>query len=155
MMTNHSRTATMGRMASLNRVLDQALASAWTTDNRHWVPAIDVVEKKDAYVLYAELPGVDASQVEISFEQSVLTLRGIKPSAINPAQDGEVRVYAAERASGRFERSIHLPEFVDAEHIGAAMTDGVLTVTIPKAKIAQPRRIEINTNSAAEKASQN
>jgi HSP20 family protein len=155
MLTNHSRTSTMDRVASLNRVLDQALASAWTSDNRHWVPVIDVVEKKDAYLLFAELPGVDASQVEISFEQSVLTLRGTKPSAINPSQDGEVRVYAAERASGRFERSIRLPEFVDADRIAADLSNGVLTVTVPKAQVAQPRRIEINTGSAAAKASQN
>ena len=154
-MPNHTRTATMDRMANLNRVLDQALASAWTADNRHWVPAIDVVEKKDAYLLFAELPGVDESQIEISFEQSVLTLRGTKPSVISPSQDGEVRVYAAERASGRFERSIRLPEFVDADRISADLSNGVLTVTVPKAQVAQPRRIEIRTGSPATSPSQN
>ena len=144
MMTSHSRTANMDRMASLNRVLDQALASAWTSDNRHWVPAIDVVEKKDAYMLYAELPGVDESQIDISFEQNVLTVQGTKASTVT-AGDNEMRVYANERVSGAFERSIRLPDFVDGESISARSSNGVLEITIPKAPMAQPRKIEITT----------
>jgi len=156
MLTNRARTSTLDRMMTLNRVLDQAFTSAWTGDNRLWVPAIDVVEKKDAYLLYAELPGVDASQIEMSFEQSVLTIRGTKRSHVEAENDGEVRVYAAERVSGTFERSIRLPEYVDGEHITADFTNGLLTVTIPKAQAAQPRRIEIRSDRpAAQVASSN
>jgi HSP20 family protein len=142
---------------SLNRALDQAFNAAIVGDTRVWVPAIDVVEQKDAYLLYAELPGVDASDVEISFEQNVLTLKGTKRSSLEAAKDGELRVYAAERVTGSFERSIRLPEFVDSEKIGAEFVNGLLKVTVPKAQAAQLRKIEIKTHAApsAEVASSN
>jgi len=144
-----SLSSTLDRMMTLNRAFDHAFANAWTTDARVWVPAIDVIEKKDAYVLYAELPGVDASQVDISFEQNVLTVRGTKPAMIETNGEGEVRVYAAERVVGSFERSIKLPEFVDGERIGADFSNGLLMVTVPKAKAAQARRIEIKSATPA------
>ena len=100
-----------------------------------------------AYVMHAELPGVDASQIDISFEQNVLTIRGTKSSSLDAGMDGELRVYAAERVSGSFERSIRLPEFVDGERISAEFNNGVLTVSVPKAQAAQPRRIEIRTDT--------
>ena len=143
MLTTRSRNTTLDRMMTLNRALDQAFNAALTNDSRVWVPAIDVVEQKDAYLMYAELPGVDASQVDISFEQNVLTIRGSKRSAVEASNEGELRVYAAERVTGSFERSIRLPEFVDGEAISADFTNGLLKVTVPKAKAAQARRIEI------------
>ena len=151
MVSNRSLSTTLDRMMTLNRALDQAFA-AHSADRRVWVPAIDVVEKKDAYVMYTELPGVDASSVDISFEQNVLTVRGAKRSPIDPTKQGELRVYAAERIHGEFERSVRLPEYVDGEHITAEFTNGVLTVTVPKARAAQARKIEIKTASSAEPA---
>jgi len=147
MHTTRSLSSTLDRMMTLNRAIDQAFNTGWTSESRVWVPAIDVVEKKDAYVLYAELPGVDASQVDISFEQNVLSIRGTKRPALDMTSDGEVRVYAAERVTGSFERSVRLPEFVDGDQIAAEFTSGLLTVTVPKAKAAQPRRIEIKAGS--------
>jgi HSP20 family protein len=146
MLTTRSLNSTLDRMLTLNRALDQAFNSTWN-DRRVWVPAIDVVEKKDAYLMYAELPGVDPSQIDISFEQNVLTIRGTKRPAIEASTEGELRVYAAERVTGTFERSIRLPEFVDGEHINAAFSNGLLTVTVPKAQAAQPRRIEIKAET--------
>lgn len=145
MLTTRTFPSTFDRIMSLNRALDQALSTSWT-DNRVWVPAIDVVEQKDAYLMYAELPGVDPSQIDISVEQNVLTIRGTKPSIVQASREGEVRVYAAERVSGSFERSIRLPEFVDGDHIAAGFNNGLLTVHVPKAQAAQPRRIEIKTS---------
>jgi len=147
-MQTRSLSSTLDRMLTLNRAFDQAFNTGWSAEARTWVPAIDVVETKDAYVLYAELPGVDASQVDIKFEQNVLTLRGTKPSALNVDKDGELRVFAAERVSGGFERSLRLPEFVDADKISADFTNGLLTITVPKAQAAQPRKIEIKTAPA-------
>ena len=147
-MQTRSLSSTLDRMLTLNRAFDQAFNTGWSSEARTWVPAIDVVETKDAYVLYAELPGVDASQVDIKFEQNVLTLRGTKPSALNVDKDGELRVFAAERVSGGFERSLRLPEFVDADKISADFTNGLLTITVPKAQAAQPRKIEIKTAPA-------
>ena len=146
MLTTRYRQATFDRIVTLNRALDHALNAASTNGGRVWVPAVDVVEQKDAYLMYAELPGVDASQVEISFEQNVLTVRGSKPSALNATTEDEIRVYAAERVTGSFERSIRLPEFVDGEKIGAAFTNGLLVITVPKAQAAQKRRIDIKAD---------
>ena len=145
MLNTRTRNTTLDRMMTLNRALDQAFNTALTGDSRVWVPAIDVVEQKDAYVLYVELPGVDASQVDISFEQNVLTIRGTKRSTLEASNDGELRVYAAERVTGSFERSIRLPEFVDSDKIQAEFANGLLKVSVPKAQAAQARRIEIRT----------
>jgi len=147
MLTTRSRNTTLDRMMTLNRALDQAFNAALTSDQRVWVPAIDVVEQKDAYVMFAELPGVNTSDVDISFEQNVLTVRGTKRSALETTNEGELRVYAAERVTGSFERSIRLPEFVDGDGIRAEFNNGLLTITVPKAQAAKPRRIEIKTDT--------
>jgi HSP20 family protein len=145
MLSTRSLSSTLDRMMTLNRALDQAFTTpGWTGEPRAWIPAVDVVEKKDAYVFYAELPGVDASQVDVNFEKNVLTIRGTKKSTIGAAGEGELRVYAAERVTGAFERSVRLPEFVDGERISAEFTNGVLTVTVPKAQAAQARKIAVN-----------
>ncbi|MFL5614634.1 MAG: Hsp20/alpha crystallin family protein [Gemmatimonadaceae bacterium] len=145
MLTTRSLNSTLDRMMSLNRVLDHAMNGSWAGDsaNRVWVPALDIVEKRDAYIVVAELPGVSQSDVELSFEQNVLTIRGRKSQSLDLATDGELRVYTSERVAGTFERAIRLPEFVDSEGIGAELRDGLLTVTIPKAVAAQARKIEI------------
>ena len=140
-MLTRSFNSTLDRMFTLNRAIDQAFGPAFT--NRAWVPALDVVETKDAYDVHAELPGVDKSQIDVKFEQNVLTIRGTKESKATVGEDAELRVYAAERASGSFERSIQLPEFVDGEHITATLENGLLTVTVPKAPKAQARKIVI------------
>ena len=151
MLTTRSLNSTLDRMMSLNRALDQAFNGSWNGDatNRVWVPALDVVEKRDAYVVIAELPGVAQSQVELGFEQNVLTIRGEKGAAFGALKEGEVRVYASERVIGTFERSIRLPEFVDSKRISAELRDGLLTVIIPKVTAAQPRKIEIKSAAHA------
>lgn len=145
MLTTRSLNSTLDRMMSLNRVLDQAMNNAWTGESasRVWVPVLDIVEKRDAYIVVAELPGVGQSDVELSFEQNILTIRGQKHPLLDSNKDGELRVYTAERIAGTFERAIRLPEFVDSEKISAELRDGLLTVTIPKATAAQPRKIDI------------
>ena len=155
MHATRSLSSTLDRMMTLNRAIDQAFNGGWSNEARVWVPAVDVVEKKDSYVLYAELPGVDASQVDISFEQNVLTIRGTKQSAIQATNESELRVYAAERAAGSFERSVRLPEFVDGDRIAAEFTNGLLTITVPKAQAAQARRIEIKGAQPQQQISNN
>ena len=150
MLTGRSLNSTIDRMMTLNRVLDEALAGSFagTPEARPWVPAIDVVERRDAYLIALEVPGVDPSTIDVSFEQNVLTVRGSKPMGFELDKDNELRVYSAERVVGNFERSVRLPDFVDGEKIEAAFQHGVLFLTVPKMQAAQPRRISIKTADA-------
>jgi HSP20 family protein len=137
-------------MWSLNHALDQALSTGLDRTSRApqlWVPAMDVAEKSDAYLISVELPGVEPGQVEINFEQNVLTVRGMKPSSFD-ASNGEYRVYTAERVSGDFERAVRLPDFVDSERIEASYAHGLLRILVPKARAAQARKIEIKPGTA-------
>jgi HSP20 family protein len=145
MLTTRPFGSSLDRMLTLNRAFDQAFNGS--LGSRMWVPALDVAERKDAYVIHLELPGVNPDQVDMSFEQNVLTIRGTKPASFDAQTDGEYRVFAAERMSGSFERSVRLPEFVDAEQIDASYENGLLTVTVPKAQAAQPRKIAIRNGS--------
>ena len=143
-MLNRSMTSTLDRMMTLNRALDEAFTNSvnGAEATRMWVPAIDLFEKKDAYIIRAEVPGVDRSSIEITFEKNVLTISGQK-SAMLEGRDEEIRVFAAERVSGSFSRSLRMPEHIDGEKIEAECKDGLLTVTIPKAEVAQPRKIAV------------
>ena len=142
MLTTRSLGTSLDRMLTLNRVFDEAFTGS--LGSRVWVPAMDVAERGDAYLVQAELPGVSPDQVDVSFEQNVLTIRGTKPASFDVANDGELRVFAAERVNGTFERAVRLPEFVNADKINASFTNGLLTITIPKAEAAQPRKIAIS-----------
>ena len=136
----------LDRARSLDRMFDHALGGL---AGRVWVPALDVAERRDAYVVQAELPGVSPEQVDVHFEQNVLTISGLKPSGFEASSSEEMRLFAAERAHGEFTRSIRLPDGADAEHIDASIANGLLTVTVPKAKAAQPRKIAVNSGPGA------
>lgn len=147
-MMNTRALSSLDRMLTLNRAFDQAFGGS--SGSRVWVPAMDVAERGDAYVIQAELPGVSPEQVELSFEQNVLTVRGTKPASFDVGNEGELRVFAAERVHGTFERAVRLPEFVDADRIAARFDKGVLLVTVPKAEAAKPRKIAIDLGRISE-----
>jgi HSP20 family protein len=107
-----------------------------------WMPAVDIKEEDGAYVLHADLPGVDPKDIELHMENSVLTLRGERRSEITQEQDNYQRI---ERVTGTFYRRFTLPDTADAEHISAKTVNGVLEVRIPKSEKALPRRIEVQT----------
>jgi HSP20 family protein len=145
MFGGRSLNSTLDRMLTLNRVLDEALASSLngSTESHSWVPALDVVERPDAYLIALEIPGCDPTTIDIGFEQNVLTVRGSKPMGFELGQNTDFRVYSAERVVGNFERSVRLPEFVDGDQISAEFTHGVLFLTVPKVQAAQPKKIQI------------
>ena len=152
MLTHRAFNSTLDRMLTLNRVLDEAFAGSLNgSATLAWVPALDVVERHDAYVIALEIPGCDPSTIDISFEQNVLTVRGSKPGTREPSagegaeigKDTDLRVYLSERVVGNFERAVRLPEFVDGEKISAEFVHGVLFLTVPKVQAAQPRKIQI------------
>ena len=140
MMTTSQLMPTFNRVLSFDRELDPLMNLNGT---RVFVPSLDVVERSDAYMISSELPGVDPAAVDISFENNTLTVRGTKQPSLKREENEELRVYTAERRSGEFERAVRLPEYVEGDKIEATYANGVVTITVPKAAAARPRRIEI------------
>jgi HSP20 family protein len=103
-------------------------------------PALDVEETEEAFTLHVELPGVKADEVEVSLEENVLTIAGERRFYDEREAEGFRRI---ERHFGRFHRAVRLPDRVDADGVAAAYRDGLLTITVPKAEEAKPRRIQI------------
>lgn len=103
-------------------------------------PALDVHEGPDAYTFYVELPGVTADEVEITLEENVLTIAGER-AFYDEVDDDDFR--RVERRFGRFHRSVRLPDRVAGDQVTARYGDGILTITVPKAEDAKPRRISI------------
>ena len=141
-MLNRAMTTTLDRMMTLNRALDEAFTTNGASTARVWVPAIDLIETKDAYVVRAELPGVARESIDITFEKSVLTISGQKSTMLE-AKDEELRVFAAERVTGSFSRSLRMPNFIDGDRIQAEHKDGVLTVRLPQREEAKPKQISV------------
>jgi HSP20 family protein len=114
--------------------------SSFLTEVVAWAPPVDIEETDDAYVVEAELPGVNRKDVNIELVGNELTIAGeIKEKE----RTGIVR--RKTRRIGAFEFRVTLPDQVDGEHIDANLKDGVLTVRIPKAARAQRRRIEVGS----------
>lgn len=107
-----------------------------------WMPPVNVVEHTDALELTAELPGMAAENVEIDYENDVLTIRGEKTEERTEGDDKR-RYHVWERRSGSFQRSFTLPRAIDPAGITASFANGVLMIRLPKAPEAQGRRIEI------------
>ena len=105
-----------------------------------WAPSIDIHETPDAFVIDADLPGVRHEDVEISVEDGTLTLRGERSTSSEISDESYHRV---ERRYGAFFRSIALPSAIKDDAIEASYDNGVLTITVPKAEQAKPRRIEV------------
>ena len=107
---------------------------------RRWMPAMDLVETDDHFVLRADLPGMAEEDVAIEIEERVLTVSGERKSEHETSKEGFHRV---ERAFGRFSRSLTLPEGIDAEAVSASFDKGVLEIRIPKPEERKPRKISI------------
>src|ERR1041384_4972849 len=103
-------------------------------------PLMNVVSLEKESVLYAEVPGVDIKDVEITITGTTLTLRGERKAGEDVPSE---RYYRRERGAGPFGRSLELPHKVDADKVEATLRDGVLRVRLPKAPEVQPRRIEV------------
>ncbi len=108
---------------------------------RRWHPAMDLVETEDHFVLRADLPGVAESDVKVEVDDNLLTISGERRHEEEAKQGGYYRI---ERASGRFARTLTLPDGVDAEAVQARFDRGVLEVRIPKPAERRPRRVAID-----------
>jgi HSP20 family protein len=114
---------------------------------RRWIPAMDLVETGDDFVLKADLPGMTESDVNIEIEKNVLTVSGEREHELEDKHEG---YYRLERTTGAFSRSLTLPEGIDAGAVTAAFENGVLEVRIPKPVQAQPKRVQIAVNGGSE-----
>ena len=108
---------------------------------RRWIPAMDVVETDEHFVLRADLPGLSESDVKIEVEDNVLTVSGERKAEHEQRSEGYYRV---ERSFGSFSRSLTLPEGVDADSIQGSFNNGVLEVRIPKPEQHKPRKVQIS-----------
>ena len=111
---------------------------------RRWVPAMDLVETDDHFVLRADLPGLGEGDVNIEVNDNVLTVSGERKYEHEAKKDG---FYRLERGTGQFTRSLTLPEGIDADAIAASFDKGVLEVRVPKPEQRKPRRVEISVGS--------
>ena len=105
-----------------------------------WVPAVDIVEEKDRFVLHADVPGVKPDDIDVSMENVVLSVSGQRQEATRAESDGVRRI---ERIHGRFYRRFSLPDTANAEDISARSRDGILEVVIPKQPEIKARRITV------------
>ena len=114
-------------------------------DARQWIPAMDLVETGDHYVLRADLPGLSEQDVSIELESNVLTISGERKLEHKLEKGGYRRV---ERAYGSFSRALTLPEGINPEAVSAHFDRGVLEVSIPKPEQIKPRKVTISVGAA-------
>jgi HSP20 family protein len=107
-----------------------------------WAPPVDIVEERDRFVLYADIPGVDPQDIEVQMDRGLLTIKGVRRAGTQ-MEDG--RYSRIERMHGTFHRRFALPDSADPEGISASGHDGVLQVVIPKRPESQPRRIQVGS----------
>ena len=109
--------------------------------DRTTAPAVDVLEQPEEYLIFADLPGVDKKDLELSVTGTLLRIKGMKKAE----ETAEKRkFFRKETWAGSFERTIDLPNAVDAEKVSAELSDGVLKVRVPKREEAKPKQISIN-----------
>jgi HSP20 family protein len=128
----------------LNRLVNTLFDPANGLGER-WVPAMDLVEADDHFLLKVDLPGLGEDDVSIEVQDNTLTIAGERQAEQETKERGWHRV---ERTFGRFSRSLALPEGVDPGGVSASFDKGVLEVRIPKPEQRRPRRIAINAGSA-------
>ena len=105
-----------------------------------WAPALDISERKDAYLVTVELPGLKPEDLDITMEDGLLTIQGERHFANDSS---EQKFHRVERRYGAFRRSITLPAHAMAEGIEASFEDGVLQILVPKAEEAKAKRVQV------------
>jgi HSP20 family protein len=130
-------------LLGLQRAMESVMGSDWfggRTSGSGAFPLINVFNDGDDFVLVAELPGVKKEDLDIQVRGDTLRLRG-KKTAAHP--EG-ASIHRRERAAGEFDRTVTLPDDIDAAKVAAEYRDGVLTLRLPRAESAKPRTVTIN-----------
>ncbi len=144
------RMTTASPIFGLRREIDRLFEDTFARDGSSFTPAVDIKETDNEIRLDLELPGLKPEDVEITAENSVLTIRGEKQA--ERKEGDESRYQIIERAYGTFMRTFQLPQGVDADQIKAEFNNGVLSLHIPKAALPQPKRIEISAGQQTQQA---
>lgn len=129
----------------VNKIIEHAFRPLVNSDTSNietsqWIPAVDIREEKNQFIILADLPGVDKNDVNISMENNILTIKGHR---FNENKDEKNNYFRTERVKGNFYRRFTLPDTVDGSKIEAKIQKGVLEIAIPKKEAAQPRLIKI------------
>lgn len=120
-------------------------ASSDGTDLETWAIPLDVLTKGDDIIVRASMPGVTPTEIQVSIEDNVLTIRG---ESTQQEEDADANYLMRERRVGSFHRGLRLPETVDTDKAETRYDNGVLTVTIPKAESKKARRLEVQVGSS-------
>ena len=133
--------------SEMNRLFNTAFDSPSTASSptRRWIPAMDLHETDEHFVLRADLPGMSESDVSVELEDNILTVSGERKTEHEEKREG---FYRMERAFGSFSRSLTLPKGIDPEGVSAHFDRGVLEVRIPKPEQRKPRKISIGSGDA-------
>lgn len=115
-------------------------------EERGWMPAVDVFEKADKFVVKAELPGIKEEDIHVSVVGDTLSIRGEKKTETEVKEED---YYRSERSYGSFYRSIPIPSNVNADKISASFEDGVLEVALPKSAKGKPRKLTVSAKKKA------
>ena len=130
----------------INRLFNDAFERTSEESNlTTWAPAVDIHENEHELVVKADLPGVEAKDLDIRVENNILTIRGERRFEKKVNEDNYLRV---ERAYGSFQRTFELPASVDRDKISADVSKGVLTITLPKTPDAQKQQKKIEVKAA-------
>lgn len=124
----------------MRREMDRMMGEENAATASDWVPAVDIKEDKECFTITADLPGVNAKDIEVHAENGMLTIRGERDSQKKEEREGYKCI---ERSYGSFFRRFTLPDTANTDKISAKSDNGVLTVTIPKHEKMQPRKIAV------------
>lgn len=124
--------------------LFQQMWGAQQSGPRPMAMPMDAYRRKDSFLLQLDLPGVSPESIELTVEENVLTISAERPA---PTAGEDIESVIAERPFGRFSRQVVLGKTLDSDRIEARYESGVLTVAIPVAEQAMPRRIEVSTGA--------
>ena len=125
------------------RDLDRLTQQVFGTVARPAAMPMDAYRKGDTFYVKMDLPGITLDAIDLTVEQNVLTVH-----ATRPGMDGDVELLVAERPAGTFTRQVFLGDTLDADHIDADYTAGVLTLAIPVNEAAKPRKVAITSQDA-------
>ena len=142
-------TLSLGR--ELDRFMDETfgrLAPNGTLPTS-WTPAMDVSEDEQGLLLELEIPGLAPEEVEVTTDQGLLTIKGMK-SAMRQREG--IRALVTERTHGRFVRTLQLPQGVDETKVEAEFANGLLRIRVPRAALPQARRVEVRRVEAQKQA---